>query len=218
MEHPTVLIADDHPLFREALRLVVAEALGADTPTFECASLDEARAAVLRYPGIELALMDLNMPGMDGLAGLAHLRVAMPTLPIVVVSADERRATVDAALRAGVSGFIPKSFARAEMAAAVNAVLEGEVFFPHTSDRDTGAPPLYDPDTGDMAARLTTLTKQERCILDYIVRGKSNKFAAIELDIAESTVKAHVSAILRKLKVHSRTLAVIKVGSLLGVH
>ena len=123
----TVLIADDHPLFREALRLVVAEALGAEAQTIECASLDEAREQVAHSPNIDLALMDLNMPGMDGLAGLASLRAHMPTLPIIVVSADERHATVDAALRAGVSGFIPKSFSRADMAAAVNAVLDGDM-------------------------------------------------------------------------------------------
>lgn len=130
----TVLIADDHPLFREALRLVVAEALGPTAITLECASLHEAREQVELHPGIELALMDLNIPGMDGLAGLASLRARMPTLPIIVVSADERHATVDAALRAGVSGFIPKSFSRADMAAAVNAVLEGDIFFPATTD------------------------------------------------------------------------------------
>lgn len=214
----TVLIADDHPLFREALRLVVAEALGADAQTIECASLDEAREQVAHSPNIDLALMDLNMPGMDGLAGLASLRARMPTLPIIVVSADERHATVDAALRAGVSGFIPKSFSRADMAAAVNAVLDGDIFFPATSDRNTGAPPAYDPGMTDMAARIATLTKQERCILEYLIRGKSNKFVAIELDIAESTVKAHVSSILRKLKVHSRTLAVIKAGPLLQLN
>lgn len=208
----TVLIADDHPLFREALRLVVAEALGPTAITLECASLHEAREQVDLHPGIELALMDLNMPGMDG---LASLRARMPTLPIIVVSADERHATVDAALRAGVSGFIPKSFSRADMAAAVNAVLDGDIFFPATSDRNTDAPPAYDPGMTDMAARIATLTKQERCILEYLIRGKSNKFVAIELDIAESTVKAHVSSILRKLKVHSRTLAVIKAGPLL---
>ena len=210
----TVLIADDHPLFREALRLVVAEALGAEAQTIECASLDEAREQVAHSPNIDLALMDLNMPGRDGLAGLASLRAHMPTLPIIVVSADERHATVDAALRAGVSGFIPKSFSRADMAAAVNAVLDGDIFFPATSDRNTGAPPAYDPGMTDMA----TLTKQERCILEYLIRGKSNKFVAIELDIAESTVKAHVSSILRKLKVHSRTLAVIKAGPLLQLN
>lgn len=101
------------------------------------------------------------------------------------------------------------------MAAAVNAVLDGDIFFPATSDRNTDAPPAYDPGMTDMAARIATLTKQERCILEYLIRGKSNKFVAIELDIAESTVKAHVSSILRKLKVHSRTLAVIKAGPLL---
>ena len=212
---PTALIADDHPLFRDALNLVVSDAMGADAVIAECASLEDALQLVRAHPSIELSLIDINMPGMDGLAGLARLREAAPTLPVIVVSADERRHTVDSALRAGASGFIPKSLARPDMVAAVHAVLDGDIFVPPgLANRDTGAPPSNEAEMSELARRLGTLTKQERCILDYIVRGKSNKLAAIELDIAESTVKAHVSSILRKLGVHSRTQVAIKAGQL----
>ncbi|MFC3625089.1 response regulator [Vogesella amnigena] len=214
----TVLIADDHPLFREAMRLVVASALGDDCEIVECEGLEAALAAVRANPAIELAMLDLNMPGMDGLTGLARLRQQAPTLPFIVVSADERIHTVESVMSVGASGFIPKSFSRELMSEAVNAVLDGEIFLPPLlADRDTGAPASNPEQMQDLAGRLAQLTKQERTVLDYIVNGKSNKVVAIELNIAESTVKAHVSAILRKLKVSSRTQAVIKVGPLLRV-
>ncbi|OHC65645.1 MAG: LuxR family transcriptional regulator [Rhodocyclales bacterium GWA2_65_20] len=212
----TVLIADDHPLFREAMRLVVSSALGEGSEIVECESLDAALDVVRCNPAIELAMIDINMPGMDGLAGLVRLRQRAPTLPVIVVSADERHSTVEAAMSVGASGFIPKSFSREIMTEAVNAVLGGDIYLPPSlAGRDTGAHGSSPEQLQDLASRLALLTKQERCVLDYIVNGKSNKVVAIELNIAESTVKAHVSAILRKLKVSSRTQAVIKVGALL---
>ncbi|SCK05153.1 response regulator transcription factor [Vogesella sp. LIG4] len=214
----TVLIADDHPLFREAMRLVVSSALGEGCEIVECEGLEAVLDAVRANPAIELAMLDLNMPGMDGLTGLARLRQQAPTLPFIVVSADERIHTVESVMSVGASGFIPKSFSRELMSEAVNAVLDGEIFLPPAlADRDTGAPASNPEQLQDLASRLALLTKQERTVLDYIVNGKSNKVVAIELNIAESTVKAHVSAILRKLKVSSRTQAVIKVGPLLRV-
>lgn len=214
----TVLIADDHPLFREAMRLVVSSALGEGCEIVECEGLEAVLEAVRANPAIELAMLDLNMPGMDGLTGLARLRQQAPTLPFIVVSADERIHTVESVMSVGASGFIPKSFSRELMSEAVNAVLDGEIFLPPLlADRDTGAPASNPEQMQDLAGRLAQLTKQERTVLDYIVNGKSNKVVAIELNIAESTVKAHVSAILRKLKVSSRTQAVIKVGPLLRV-
>lgn len=214
----SVLIADDHPLFREALKQVVGDVFEPGTHILECTGFDEARLAIADDT-LELALLDLNMPGMNGLTGVAALRKLAPLVPLAVVSADERPEIVRAVLALGACGFIPKSAARGEMAAAVISMLAGEIYNPaQLAGRDTASPtalPLSEQDQ-TMLRRLATLTKQERCVLEFITNGRPNKVVAIELDIAESTVKAHVSAILRKLKVHSRTQAVIEAGGLLG--
>ncbi|RMC91747.1 DNA-binding response regulator [Aquitalea palustris] len=214
----SVLIADDHPLFREALKDVVREVFGADIRLIECTSLAEASAAI-HDDSLELALLDLNMPGMQGLNGVASLRRAAPIVPLVVVSADERSEVVQAALALGVCGFIPKSTPRQQMAEAVRRIsADGEIYQPSSlAGHDTNSPTAI-PLTAEqqaMLTRLASLTRQERCVLEGIVAGKPNKIVAHELNIAESTVKAHVSAILRKLEVSSRTQAVIKAGPLL---
>lgn len=214
----SILIADDHPLFREALRLVTQEVFGTHSIISECASLDEALPIIKENHHLELALIDINMPGMDGLSGLTRLHDVSPTLPIIVVSADERRSTIDSAFRAGASGFIPKSLCRSDMAQAIQCVLEGNIFIPPTLSHPISLPKQEtESDLSEITNRIMSLTKQERCILDYITRGQSNKVVAIELNIAESTVKAHVSSILRKLGVHSRTQIVIKVGPILNI-
>ena len=203
-----VLIADDHPLFRSALHEVV------DTvaKTFRCAeaeSLDQAQEQV-RHADFDLILLDLNMPGMNGFAGLIALRNMAPATPIVVVSADDRAEAVHEAIAFGASGFIPKSLAKDQMAQALRQVLDGEVFVPQTA----GQAPGIDADA--IGEGLATLTPQQRCVVEMLVTGKSNKVIAYELSIAESTVKAHVSAILRKLKVTNRTQAVINAAQILG--
>ncbi len=214
----SVLIADDHPLFREALKDVVLEAFGRDIRLIECTSLEEVQAAI-GDDSLELALLDLNMPGMHGLNGIALLRQTAPVVPLVVVSADERNEVVSAALQLGVCGFIPKSTPRQQMADAVRRIAEdGEIYQPpQLAGHDTNSPtplPLSSEQLA-MRDRIASLTRQERCVLEAIVAGKPNKIVAHELNIAESTVKAHVSAILRKLEVSSRTQAVIKAGPLL---
>lgn len=215
----SVLIADDHPLFREALKDVVLEVFGSEIHLIECTSLAEVSAAI-HDDRLELALLDLNMPGMNGLHGIALLRASAPVVPLVVVSADERGEVVAAALELGVCGFIPKSTPRRQMADAVRHIAEdGEIYQPpQLAGHDTNSPtPLpLSTEQQTMQQRIASLTRQERCVLEAIVAGKPNKIVAHELHIAESTVKAHVSAILRKLEVSSRTQAVIKAGPLLG--
>ncbi|WP_239689501.1 response regulator [Aquitalea pelogenes] len=215
----SILIADDHPLFREALKDVVLDAFGRSVQLIECTSLAEVQAAI-HDDTLELALLDLNMPGMHGLQGIALLRESAPVVPLVIVSADERSEVVAAALQLGVCGFIPKSTPRQQMADAVRRIAEdGEIYQPaQLAGHDTNSPtPLpLSVEQQAMRSRIASLTKQERCVLDAIIAGKPNKIVAIELNIAESTVKAHVSAILRKLEVSSRTQAVIKAGPVLG--
>ncbi|OIQ93712.1 transcriptional regulatory protein DegU [mine drainage metagenome] len=204
---PAVLIADDHPLFREALQSVAAEALP-HCRLMEVADHGQALDLARRLPEIEMIFLDLNMPGMDGLNGLVALRNAVPAAPIVVVSAQEDAATMREAITLGAAGFMPKSLSKAEMVAAVAQVLEGALYLP-----DSGAAPESD---AGLAEGIAQLTQQQRVVLQLLVNGQSNKRIAYELGIVESTVKAHVSAILRKLKVHSRTQAVIKAGKILA--
>mgnify|MGYP001809670545 CR=1 FL=1 len=205
-----VLIADDHPLFRSALLEVVGEAMG----RCACAEAQDWPRAreLLRGADFDLILLDLHMPGMNGFTGLIALRNLAPATPIVVVSAESAAATMQDAIAFGASGFIPKSLPKEGMTGALRRVLAGEVFLP----ADHGAVP---PERGRGAAAgegLAALTQQQRCVVEMMVTGKSNKVIAHELSIAESTVKAHVSAILRKLRVSNRTQAVINAAKLLG--
>lgn len=205
-----VLIADDHPLFRDALRQVVRATL----PDHAISEADTFDAAMVAAAGdqLDLILLDINMPGMNGFAGLISLRNHVPATPVVVVSADEARETVSQAMALGASGFIPKSLEREQMVAALHMVMNGEVYVPAPGS-GSHAP------AGSAEARFRegyeTLTAQQRKVLEMLVAGKSNKVIAYELDVTESTVKAHVTAILRKLRVHSRTQAVLNASRLL---
>lgn len=212
-ESAAILIADDHPLFRDALRNVVAGVL-AGHHCIEVDSFDKALAAC-GNEDLELIFLDLNMPGMVGFNGLVALRNAAPSVPIVVVSASEDATTVTEAITYGASGFLPKSLAKDDMAAAVKLVLDGEIFTPRTAAAGAGSP----LGTGDVALAdsISQLTHQQRVVLQMLVNGRPNKQIAYELSIVESTVKAHVSAILRKLRVHSRTQAVVKASKILSL-
>lgn len=207
-----IVVADDHPLFRDALRQVIERAVG-PARVVEAETFGDTVAAVAAEDP-DLVLLDLNMPGMDGFAGLMALRDAAPTTPIVVVSADEDPAVIQQALTLGASGFIPKSMSKERMTDGVAAVMAGEVFVP--VDLTASLPPAAQDDP-DFASGYAALTAQQRKVLEMLVAGKSNKVIAFELDVAESTVKAHVSAILRKLKVTSRTQAVLYASKMSGL-
>lgn len=210
-DRATILIADDHPLFREALQRVAVEVF-ADHGFFEVDNCDKAIEAI-NDENLELIFLDLNMPGMDGFNGLVSLRNAAPSVPIIVVSASEDVGTVREAITYGASGFIPKSLSKEDMVAAVRLVLDGGVYTP-TPGGD-GARQAIRVDL-KLAESISQLSHQQRIVLQMLVSGRPNKQIAYELNIVESTVKAHVSAILRKLKVHSRTQAVIKAGKILS--
>lgn len=207
-----VLIADDHPLFREALQQVVTAAF-ADCAWTEADSL-EAAAKALEAEDFDLVLLDLKMPGMNGFTGLVTLRNQAPATPIIIVSAEDNPDSVEDAITFGAAGFIPKSMPKDRMAEAVRDVMAGEVYLP-TDFLERGNKRLSFDD-GQLGERIAALTPQQRCVLEMLVKGKSNKVIAWELTIAESTVKAHVSAILRKLRVTNRTQAVINAAKILG--
>jgi DNA-binding NarL/FixJ family response regulator len=206
-----IVIADDHPLFRGALRQALCDVYP-DVRIEEAGSLDDVIAILENGDEPDLILLDLKMPGVQGFSGLMYLRAQYPGVPAVVVSANEDAPVIRRSLDFGASGFVPKSSTAEQIRAALAAVLEGEIWVPAGID-------LTEDDDGEdtqMAARLATLTPQQVRVLMMLSQGLLNKQIAYELGVSEATVKAHVSAILQKMGVESRTQAVIAAGRIDG--
>lgn len=204
-----ILIADDHPMVRDALRNAVLYSCQA-TDVTEADGLDAVMRALEERGDMDLVLLDVNMPGMNGLGGLRALRQRFPATPVVVVSAHEERRMVREAMECGAAGFIPKSTPRDAIAAALRQILNGELYIPpQADDAQSVEEDAEDAETADIARRIATLTAQQQRVLEMLGTGKLNKEIAFDLSITETTVKAHVSAILQKLKVYSRTQAVV---------
>jgi DNA-binding NarL/FixJ family response regulator len=206
-----ILIADDHPLFRDALRLAVQDALG-DAVISDAGSLKEAIEILSSADDMDLVLLDLKMPGVQGFSGLVLMRSQFPLVPVVVVSGTEDTSVINRAVSLGALGFIPKSASVADMQIAVSSVLEGNVWLPEGVDLNAEG----NSEVDDLAQRLTTLTPQQTRVLMMLREGLLNKQIAYELSVSEATVKAHVSAILQKLNVDSRTQAVIAASRIDG--
>jgi len=202
--HYRFVIADDHPLFRGALREAVS-GLFQHVEIGEAGSFEDVAKLLDRGGDVDLILLDLNMPGVRGFSGLMYLRAQYPSVPIVVVSANDDPAVIRRCMDLGTSGFIPKTLGIEEMRAAIKRVLEGGVWTPPDVDLGAGA----DTETANLMARLASLTPQQVRVLMMLSEGLLNKQIAYELGVSEATVKAHVSAILQKLGVESRTQAVI---------
>ncbi|KDE40256.1 MAG: response regulator [Nitrincola lacisaponensis] len=209
----TLLIADDHPLFREALMHVIDTALTAPE-ILEAGTLDDTLTLATAHEEIDLILLDINMPGMHGLEGLSRLRQQAPTIPVVIISAEEDKQTVLRALDQGAAGFIAKSSAREEMTSALQQILEGEVYLPASIMRQSPALVHSKPKPQLSPDLLFSLTRKQLLVLERMVQGDSNKQIAAHLNIAETTVKAHVSAILSKLGVHNRVQAILAASEL----
>ncbi|WP_305989092.1 response regulator transcription factor [Roseibium sp. MMSF_3544] len=205
------LIIDDHPLFREALHSAV-ELAYPNSDTLDAASLDDACELLDDDAGFDLALLDLSIPGVKGMDGLLHLRTHYPRLPVVVVSGAEDPPIIAQVMAYGAAGFIPKSSKKTTLANAIQQVMNGATYLPDDYN-DADDEPL-DDQTRKMIERLSSLTPQQIRVLQMICNGLLNKQIAYELQVGETTVKAHVSEILRKLCVSSRTQAVIEVKKL----
>jgi DNA-binding NarL/FixJ family response regulator len=202
--HYRFVIADDHPLFRGALREAVS-GLFEHVEIGEAGSFEDVAKLLDRGGEVDLILLDLNMPGVRGFSGLMYLRAQYPSVPIVVVSANDDPTVIRRCMDLGTSGFIPKTLGIEEMRAAIKRVLEGGVWTPPDIDLSAGA----DTESANLMARLASLTPQQVRVLMMLSEGLLNKQIAYELGVSEATVKAHVSAILQKLGVESRTQAVI---------
>ena len=204
------LVVDDHPLFREALQSAV-RLVHADPEIFEATSIEGALDVIAAHKDFDLALLDLSLPGTTGFAGLIAIRAAYPKLPVVVVSGHEEPALVREAISLGIVGYIPKSTSRKELAFAIGEVLNGSIYVPKKF-LELGQDGSSGSDTQQIIKRLRDLTPQQLLVLDLIREGLQNKQIAYELKLAETTVKAHVSEILRKLHVFTRTKAVIEIA------
>lgn len=207
-----LLIADDHPLFRAALRQAANESV-ADCAVIEAADLAGVLHVLADDPDIDLVLLDLHMPGSQGLSGLATLRGQHPSVAVLVVSAHDEPRTVRRALDHGASGFIPKSASPGEIAEAIRNVLDCGSWLPPGLAQTVSSLPA-DPTDTDLAARLARLTVQQYRVLALLGEGLLNKQIADRLTIQERTVKAHVTAIFEKLGVRNRTQAGVLLRSL----
>jgi RNA polymerase sigma factor (TIGR02999 family) len=205
-----ILIADDHPLYRDALRRALNQAAPGAT-LYEAATVPDLLALVEAHPDAELLLLDLHMPGARGFSALAHLRGQYPGLPVIVVSAHEEGSVARRALAHGATGYIPKSSSAETIVEAIRQVREGEVWLPPALGAQTTA--LKD-DEARVAARVAELTPQQFRVLAMIAEGLLNKQIAYELGVSEATVKAHMTAIMRKLGCNNRTQVALAASQL----
>ncbi|TRW99730.1 response regulator transcription factor [Paracoccus sp. M683] len=211
----TALIVEDHPLFSDAISITLRMVRGI-TDVTAVETLNEAVARLTSGPAPDIILLDLNLPDVDGLEGLLQVRRAAPGALVLIVSSVTDPRIIAAAIGAGAAGFVPKHSQRHVYQSAFDAVASGQTFLPE----GTVLPRAGDATPGNAAVdRVNSLTAQQARILALICEGKFNKQIAHELSIAETTVKAHVTSIMRKLGVHSRTQAVLvaqeaRIGSL----
>lgn len=203
------LIVDDHPLFREALQLAI-QSVYPNAVIGEAASIAAAKEALTGGQQFDLLLLDLSMPGTRGFDGLIELRTLKPKQPIVVVSALEDPRIIHEAMTCGAAGYISKAVKRAELAEAIKDVMAGVATLP----KGYVPPPVEPSRKDDLVQRIGSLTAQQLRVLQMVRQGMLNKQIAFELGVGETTIKAHVSEILRKLNVVSRTQAVIEVARL----
>lgn len=211
MSTTTLLIADDHPLFRSALRAAVGQVLP-EAQVIEADSLAGVLEALNLQPDVDLVLLDLRMPGAQGFSSLIELRGQFPATPVAIVSAEEEPASMRRAIDFGATGFIPKSASLAVIGTALREMLDGTVWLP---------PGVLEDDSDEAAAerelvqRISSLTPQQFRVLMALADGRLNKQIGGDLNVTEATVKAHVTAILRKLGLYRRTQAAVLAQRLL---
>lgn len=203
-----IIIADDHPLFRQALLGTLKTKL-TQTTWLEAQTIEALEQQLKAHSNSDLLLLDLNIPGAHGFNTLIHVRNHFPQIPVVVVSAHEDQSTISQAMSFGAAGFVPKSTPVDDIFNAIMTVLSGDIWLPEAFQATQNH-----HDYGDIAERVASLTQQQYRILMMFAQGLLNKQIAYDLNVSEATIKAHATAIFRKLDVRNRTQAVIAIGQL----
>jgi DNA-binding NarL/FixJ family response regulator len=210
LQADTVIVADDHPLFRTAIKEALQASQG-ETTFLEASSFETLQKLVDEHQDVDLVLLDLHMPGVSGFAGLVYLCKRYPSVPVVIISANEDPLVIQRALDHGAAGFIPKSSNIQTITNAIHDILMGEIWAPETSQ-----PNLPGKNVSELALaeRMSQLAPQQFKVLMMVSQGLLNKQIAFDMGISEATVKAHVTAIMNKLGVSNRTQAVLAAGKL----
>ncbi len=209
----TAIVADDHPLFRVALKQALNQVIGEGIA--ETANLNETLLLLEHSPDVEVVFLDLNMPGNEGLMGLSRLRNLYPDVLVVIVSAEESPQLISKAIDLGSSGYIPKSTPLPVISEAVSRILDGESYIP--SEMSLENEPSASSANQEFARKLEQLTPHQFTVLKMMADGLLNKQIAYELGVKETTIKQHVSAILRKLGFNNRTQAGVMFKQTMGV-
>lgn len=204
MSNAKVIIADDHPLFRTALKQAIVECIE-DAGTLEADNFSQLLSSIEQNPSLEIVFLDLHMPGNNGFTGLTQLQNHYPDLIVIMVSSDDSDETMQKAINFGAAAFIPKSADLSTIASAIDSVLGGGVWLPEHVEMNADQHMMVAHQK--LAKQLAQLTPQQYIVLTQIADGQLNKQIAYDLNIKETTVKKHVSAILMKLEVNNRTLA-----------
>jgi len=206
-----IIIADDHPMFRNAIR----QSLGFNDNNcliIEAESSESLRTQLREHHDADLLVLDLNMPGVEGFSALAFVQKKYPELPIIMISANDKPETIMHAKHFGALGFVSKSAPIETIREGLNTVLQGNTYFPYQINEDRYKSENSSID--EITQQVAELTPQQHKVLTMIQQGLLNKQIAYDLNISEATVKAHVTAIMRKLNVNNRTQAVVKVANI----
>ncbi len=204
-----ILIADDHPLFRDALRRAV-QSLYPEATVLDADSVAALQQLTEQHHDADLLLLDLHMPGASGFSALVHIRATHPGLPVVVVSGNEDPGVIQRAIGHGASGYIPKATSTEQIGAAIQTVLDGDIWLPSGIGTDS----KLAADEVDIARRIRELTPHQFRVLMMLADGLLNKQIAYELGVSEATVKAHMTSVMKKLGVSNRTQAVVAAARL----
>lgn len=202
-----IIIADDHPLFRQALVNILTSQFN-ELTIFEAETVGELNGILQQHDDAELLLLDLNIPNAHGFNTLVNIRNTFPHIGILVISGQEDKVTVSKSISFGAAGFIPKSTSVDEMLKAIKAVLAGQQWIPE------GCGDLTSVTLDSVGSKIASLSPRQHKILMMFADGLLNKQIAYELGLSEATIKAHASAIFLKLGVHTRTQAVIAMSQL----